>query len=149
MVANSRDLLAGLFFMAVGAIVMAFARDYGLGSLAHVGPGFFPMVLAIAMMLLGAAIAILSLRDRRTHRIALSWRPLVVVTAAVFLFAFGLETLGLFLSVAVLVAVSRLARAGETWMETAALALASAAVAAFLFGYALGLPVPLWPALAG
>ncbi|MEW6254964.1 MAG: tripartite tricarboxylate transporter TctB family protein [Pseudomonadota bacterium] len=148
MVANGRDLLAGLFFIAVGAVVMVMAQDYGRGTLAHVGPGFFPMVLAAAMMLLGAAIALLAVKDRVAAPLLVVWRPLAVITLAVALFALALDTLGLFLAVAILVGVSRLARRGEAWVETLLLSLVGAGVAVGLFGYLLALPVRLWPSFA-
>lgn len=149
MLANSRDFCAGLFFIAVGVAVFVIARNYGIGSLAHLGPGFFPMLLGALLVALGLAIGGVALRERGAARISLSWRPLIIISMAVAIFALGLDALGLFLAVALLVTVSRLARPGESWIESGVLALGSAAVASVLFWYVLGLPVPLWPALVG
>ncbi len=146
MLANSRDFFTGLFFVAVGTAVFVIARGYGMGTLAQLGPGAFPMFLAVLMVGLGIAIAVTALRDKAKGMFALSWRPLVVITAAVALFGFALEPLGLFLSVALMSLVSRAARPGQSLMESLVLAAVLAAGACFLFIALLGLPVRLWPA---
>lgn len=147
MIANKRDLAAGLMFVGIGVFVFIYAQDYGIGTPAHLGPGVFPMLLSALLTLLGLAITATALRDHVRTRITLSWRPLLVISAALALFGFGLETLGLFAVVALLVLVSRFARPGEFFLESLVLALVVAAVASLVFGVALGLPVPLWPTL--
>lgn len=146
MLANSRDFFTGLFFIVVGTGVFVIARDYGLGTTAHLGPGAFPMFLAGLMVALGVAIAVTALKDKAKGTFHLFWRPLVVITAAVVLFGFALDPLGLFLAVALMSLVSRVARPGQSIVESIVLALLLAAGASFLFISLLGLPVPLWPA---
>jgi hypothetical protein len=148
MVANVRDVLAGLFFVAVGVAVFLLSRGYGIGTPAHLGPGVFPMLLSGLLVALGIAIALVAVRDKVAAAVGLSWRPLLLVTAAVGVFGFGLDTLGLFASVSLMVLVSRAARSGQSVVESLVVALALGAVASFLFYYLLGLPVPLWPAFA-
>lgn len=148
MVANVRDVLAGLFFVAVGVVVFLLSRGYGIGTPAHLGPGVFPMLLSGLLVALGIAIALVAVRDKVAAAVGLSWRPLLLVTAAVGVFGFGLDTLGLFASVSLMVLVSRAARSGQSVVESLVVALALGAVASFLFYYLLGLPVPLWPAFA-
>ncbi|MBB6307200.1 tripartite tricarboxylate transporter TctB family protein [Xanthobacter tagetidis] len=148
MVANVRDVLAGLFFVAVGVAVFLLSRGYGIGTPAHLGPGVFPMLLSGLLVALGIAIALVAVRDKVAAAVGLSWRPLLLVTAAVGVFGFGLDTLGLFASVALMVLVSRAARSGQSVMESLVMALVLGAAASFLFYYLLGLPVPLWPAFA-
>lgn len=148
MVANTRDVLAGLFFVAVGVAVFVLSRGYGIGTPAHLGPGVFPMLLAGLLVALGAAIALVAIRDKAAAALRLSWRPLLLVTAAVCLFGFGLDLLGLFAAVALMVLVSRVARSGQGLVESLVIAATLGAAASFLFYFLLGLPVPLWPAFA-
>lgn len=148
MLANSRDFFTGLFFVAVGTAIFVIARDYGMGTMAQLGPGAFPMFLAVLMMGLGGAIAVTALRDKTKGIFQLCWRPLVVITAAVALFGFALEPLGLFVSVALMSLVSRVARPGQSPMESLVLAALLAAGACVVFITLLGLPVRLWPAFA-
>lgn len=149
MLANSRDFFTGLFFVAVGAAIFVVARDYGMGTMAQLGPGAFPMFLAVLMVGLGGAIAATALRDKARSIFHLCWRPLVVITAAVALFGLALEPLGLFVTVALMSLVSRVARPGQSPVESLVLALILAAGACFLFITLLGLPVRLWPAFIG
>ncbi len=145
MIANKRDVLAGLMFVGIGIFVFIFAQDYGIGTAAHLGPGVFPMLLSALLTLLGLTITVVALRDHTRTHVTLSWRPLIVISAALLLFGFGLDSLGLFVVVALLVVISRFARAGENIIESVILALVVAAVASLVFVVALGLPVPLWP----
>lgn len=149
MLANSRDVFAGLFFVAVGVGVFILSRGYGIGTPAHLGPGVFPMLLSGLLVALGLAIAIVAMRERAAAALTLSWRPLVVITAAVALFGFALEPLGLLAVVAILVLLSRVARPGQGVVESLVLAFGVAAVASVLFSTVLGLPVPVWPAFVG
>ena len=148
MVANTRDVLAGLFFVAVGVAVFVLSRGYGIGTPAHLGPGLFPMLLAGLLVALGLAIALVAMKDKAAAAVALSWRPLALITAAVVLFGLALDALGLFAAVALMVLVSRVARAGQSLLESVVIAAGLGAAASVLFYYLLGLPVPLWPAFA-
>lgn len=146
MLANSRDFFTGLFFIAIGAGIFVVAHDYGMGTPARLGPGAFPMFLAVLMVGLGIAIAVTALKDKVKGAFSLSWRPLGVITTAVALFGVALQPLGLFLCVALMTLVSRVARPGQPPLESVVLAMLLAAGASFLFITLLGLPVPLWPA---
>lgn len=51
------ELADGLVTAAVGAAVLVFASRYPLGDVGHPGPGMWPSILAVALLVLGAAIA--------------------------------------------------------------------------------------------
>lgn len=54
---NKKDLAAGLLFVAIGAATIIGASDYPLGTIRSIGPGYFPIMLGIALALLGADVA--------------------------------------------------------------------------------------------
>src|ERR1700680_1404751 len=56
-----RDLLCGVLFVALGAATLFYARQYPLGSLTDMGPGYFPTILGAALVIFGATIGIGSL----------------------------------------------------------------------------------------
>jgi hypothetical protein len=53
---RKRDFYAGTLMIALGCAVILQARTYTLGTLMHMGPGFFPLILGVVMTLLGVLI---------------------------------------------------------------------------------------------
>ena len=53
---RKRDFYAGGLMMLVGAGVIVQSSAYNLGTLMHMGPGFFPMTLGVILTLLGLLI---------------------------------------------------------------------------------------------
>ena len=51
---SQKDFFAGLMFTGVGGSFAAGASQYTLGSGAKMGPGYFPFLLGIVMIVLGA-----------------------------------------------------------------------------------------------
>ena len=63
-IGNPRDFLAGLLFVAIGIATVIGASDYPLGTIRNIGPGYYPILLGIALTLLGGAIAFKGLKIR-------------------------------------------------------------------------------------
>ena len=51
-----RDVVGGLLVVAIGAGFFLFGRELEMGTSFRMGPGYFPTILSVLMMLLGAAI---------------------------------------------------------------------------------------------
>lgn len=58
----AQNLIGGLLTIALGVAVLAMARHYPMGSLLRMGPGFFPCVIAVLIVLLGLAMTASGLR---------------------------------------------------------------------------------------
>ena len=127
-ITNKRDFLAGLMFFAFGAVAMALASNYRMGTPVRMGAGFFPMILTGILIALGLAIMASAVRSGEDARPQLAWRPLLVVPVVTAAFALLINTAGLFLSAAFVVVGSRFARPGHPWMETLILALGTTIV---------------------
>ena len=61
-VRSPKDFVAGLMFIAVGIAAIVIASNYTLGTAARMGPGYFPRILGILMIVLGAILALRSLQ---------------------------------------------------------------------------------------
>ena len=59
---HPKDFVAGLLFVAVGIAAIVIAANYPLGTAARMGPGYFPRILGILLILLGSALALRALR---------------------------------------------------------------------------------------
>ena len=141
----NRDLWAGVIFIAFGVAGAVIARGYPLGTAARMGPGYFPTVLGILLIVLGVAIVARGLRNRRQLWPSWDVRSALGVLSAVCVFAAAIRPLGLVIAAAATLAVACLASRRYPLREAAAVVGALVLVSALLFVQALGLPLHLWP----
>jgi len=148
-VVNSEWIPPGLFFIALGTAALWISRDYPLGTLNRMGPGYFPRMLSFGMIALGAAIV---LRGLSGLAAVPSTRPQLdrsmwLVPASMAVFGFSVEPLGLVVALALTMAVAgvahRQARLKEVALSTAFLI----ALSILIFVVVLKLPLRLWPGL--
>jgi hypothetical protein len=142
---NTKDLASGAFFVAIGIAYLWMAwTQLSMGTAVDMGPGYFPIVLSSILVLFGAAIAIRGLRTARDGDFGcFPWRAVGMLTLATVVFAAFFERLGMLPGVFVLAFLAALASPTiAAWKA----ALTSACLAVFctlVFGYGIGLPVPL------
>jgi hypothetical protein len=137
---NKADLAAGLLFIFFGAVFSLSALDLDMGTTLRMGPGYFPVVLALVLMGLGLAIVISAFATVGEAIGQFAWRGMVLILAApVF---FGLTVRGLGFVPAVFVTTLIAAFAGPKLRLPGALALALGVTVftTLVFSYGLGLP---------
>jgi hypothetical protein len=139
------DLLSGLFFISVGGIAIGVGASYRLGTPDDMGPGFFPVMLGVALLLLGIAVAVLSARQGGDALAAIKVRPIIVVLGAVVAFGVLIDRLGIVLTIGVIVALCTLAGWRTNIREQLILFLCLAVLVPGVFVVGLNLPMPLWP----
>jgi hypothetical protein len=148
-VVNSEWIPPGLFFIALGTAALWISRDYPLGDLNRMGPGYFPRMLSLGMIGLGGVIFLkglfeLAAADRVGIRVD---RSLWLVPGSMAVFGFSVEPLGLVaalvLTMAVAGAAHRQARLKDVAFTTAFLI----ALSILIFVVILKLPLRLWPSL--
>jgi hypothetical protein len=143
-VKDQRDFWSGILFIAFGCAGLWIGRSYAVGTLVRMGPGFFPMMMSLALAGVGGFLLARSLvvAGEPLERSAI-WPQLLILGAIV---AFGLliERVGIAVAVMAVAAVSGIAAQGLRWFELIALALAMSAISVALFVYLLGQPIPVW-----
>jgi hypothetical protein len=140
-----REGLAGAFVITIGLLLYFLVHDYPRGRISEFGPGFVPWAASIGLMLLGAAM-LARAWAHTGEKLNLAVRPAVVLLpAAMAIFAFGVERFGLALTAAAGVFVASLASDESSIGERIVLSLGLAALVTLIFGYALGMTMPLWP----
>jgi putative tricarboxylic transport membrane protein len=141
----SRDLVSGLFWLAVAIFVAGQGLSFNLGSLSRPGSGFFPFWGGVVLGVLSLVLIVRSFR-----RVAAgprirpeSWKPLVVV-GALLAYLLLLEPLG-FVSVTFLflLLLFRLERRG--WAFSAASAAIGTLASYGLFQVWLKTQLPTGP----
>ena len=142
---NSRDFWSGVLFTLLGAGALAVGSKYTLGTAARMGPGYFPRILGILLIVLGVTIAVRALRVRGEAMPRLRLRPLVVVLGRVVLFGAIVRPLGVALSTVILIVAASAASPEVRPREALVAGLLLAALAVGVFVIGLQLQLPIWP----
>src|SRR5438105_800234 len=103
---HPKDFWAGLVFLACGIAAIVIGSNYPLGTAARMGPGYFPRILGILLILLGAALTLRALRLKGEPVPRWKWRPTLVVLGSVVAFGLIVTHVGLVLSTIVLIVLS-------------------------------------------
>ncbi len=168
---SERDFWSGLMFVVVGVVFAVGATNYSMGPAcppqaacaadlwarlaqlsASPGAGYFPLGLSVLLACLGALVLFkaLTIESQAGDPIgAFAWRPLLVIVAGIAIFGAMLETVGLALTVPVLIGVSSLAADEYRWKEVLVNALVLTVFAWLIFVVGLKLTIPVWPSFVG
>jgi hypothetical protein len=94
---KNRDVLSGLLFILVGAFVAIKAyNDYPVGTLARMGPGYFPLILGVALALVGVVVIALALNVQGLDlKPNFGARTFVAVLLSALVFGLLVERVGL------------------------------------------------------
>jgi hypothetical protein len=144
-----KDFWSGVLFVAVGSAAVVLSARYSLGTAARMGPGYFPRILGILMVVLGLVLALRSFKLEGPPVPPWIWRPTLVVLGSVVLFAAIVQPVGVALSTVILILVAS-AASHEFHLREALISgvlLATLAVGVFVVG--LKLQLPIWPAFFG
>jgi hypothetical protein len=140
-----RDVIGGLLVMAIGAGFLLFGRELEMGSSFRMGPGYFPTVLSLLMIALGAVLTALAWRAQPEEGAFahVPWRGLLLILGATVFFGLALRGLGLAPVLVLAVLATAWASRYAGWRSSVPLALGLAVFCSVLFVKLLGLPLPL------
>lgn len=141
---NQQDVAAGSIFIAIGAWFAYSALQLELGTPLRMGPGFFPLALAIILIALGIAISLRSFVDDLEPLAFVPLRSLALILLPPILFGATVRGLGLVPSLAMVVFMAGFASRRMTLPFAFGLTLGLTAFCVAVFYYALGLTLPLF-----
>ena len=141
--ANSKDLSAGLLFIAVAALFAAGTMELDLGTPLRLGPGAFPLLLAGVLALLGLIIIAQAFRHPSAPVVAIPWRGIVLIVLAPVVFGLTVRGFGLVVSIALVVVVSAFASHRMSLKLAIALTIGLTVFCVLVFNVGLGLPLRL------
>lgn len=140
------DLIGAGITLALGVYVIAASADYDMGQLRDMGPGYFPRLIGIGLILLGGLLAALTLKKPGTQfgseRPALS--SVLLIAASLLSFALLIERNGLFPALFVAVLLSTFASDNRNVIRSLVLSALTAAGSCVVFIYALGLSMKVF-----
>jgi len=145
---NPKDFFAGALFIAIGIATILLGTRYTLGSAARMGPGYFPRILGILLIVLGGILAARSFRFAGSRFAAFRWRPTLIVLGSVVLFGAIVRPLGVALSTVILIVAASAASHEFRPRESLVVGVLLAALAVGVFVVGLQLQLPIWPGQA-
>lgn len=132
--------ICGALFVGVGVFFAMQSLDLEVGTAFRMGPGYFPLLLAGTLILLGIVILIQATRVEGEPIGPIAWRGMFfILPAPIF---FGLTVRGLGFVPSIFLAALIAAFASQKMKPATALVLAAGLTlfAVVVFSYALGLP---------
>jgi putative tricarboxylic transport membrane protein len=144
-VRNQQDLAAGLLFLAIACFALWVAWDYPIGTAVRMSSGYFPRLLCLVLLLLGAFVALRALAVDGPALTPVRPRPVVLVTAAIVVFAYAVQTLGLVFATMLLVIIGGYASPRVRLLEMTAAGVVLAGLTIAIFVWGIGLAIPVWP----
>ena len=142
---SPKDFWAGVLFVLTGVAAILIGSRYNLGTAARMGPGYFPRILGMLLIVLGGILALRAMRTNGPPIPAWRWRPTLVVLGSVVLFGLIVNRVGLALSTVILIVLASAASTELRWKEALVSGLLLAALAVGVFIIGLKLQLPIWP----
>lgn len=137
---DTTNALCGAIFLATGGFFALQSLDLDLGTAFRMGPGYFPFVLSIILMVLGAVIIVHSTKADGEPIGPIAWRGMCLILPAPVFFGLTVRGLGF---VPALFFCALIASFASARMRVVPAILLSAALTAFsvvVFAWGLGLP---------
>jgi predicted MFS family arabinose efflux permease len=138
---NDRNLLRGLVLCAIAMAFGLTSFKYPIGDFARAGPGLFPLMVSVLLLLVGIATVV---RSRFSEKVPLgfSLRNICIIIAALCGFSLASHFIDMMAGVVVLVFVASLAANSRSWVRNVKIAV-GLIIVAYCFQRFLGLQLPL------
>lgn len=150
---NRADFAAGIIFVLFGLGFGISALDLEMGTTLRMGPGYFPMVLAVLLTGLGLAIVATSFRTTGEAVGIYAWRGMVFILGAPVFFGLTVRGLGFVPSIFLTTLLAAFAALKLKPAQTVLLAVVVTIFCTLVFSIALGLPFrrfgPWLPVMGG
>ena len=139
-IVDPAEALCGAIFIGLGIAFAWQSYELDIGTAFRMGPGYFPLLLALVLIVLGAVIFFRSTRVQGEAIGAIAWRGIFFILPAPIFFGFTVRGLGfvpaLFFSALIASFASHKMRPVMAVLLSVAITVFSVAV----FNYGLGLP---------
>lgn len=144
---NKRELMSAGLMMLIGLGTAAGSLEYNTGTLARMGPGFFPLMLGLMLMLVAALIIATPVGNEDEQEgppLGAQLRPWTMVTLGVVAFIFVGQYGGLVPAAFTLIVISAMGDKNNSLLGSIILAICVTAVAVAIFHYGMKMQFPLF-----
>jgi hypothetical protein len=142
--ASVKDIICGLVFIGLAAAFGFAAAGYEIGTALRMGPGYFPLVLASALGLIGALIVFKGFSAAAADDSVgpVPWRAVICILGAIVFFGATVRGLGLGPSLFVTTFLAALASRQNSPLFALMVAAAMTILCLLIFVVGLSVPVP-------
>lgn len=151
--------VGGALVAVIAVVALMSASALGFGSLAEIGPGLFPVALAVLLLVLSLVLVGIGALKGSGEDVqapgADARRSLVAILAALAVFSLTIKgsgyipALGVTGATPLAILIAGFASRETRWLELAVFAFVLTTFCAVLFRFLLGLPLPLAPWVLG
>jgi putative tricarboxylic transport membrane protein len=141
---DPKNLICAALFVGLAALLAFNALLLPIGTAASMGPGYFPLALALILAGLGILLAVKSLRVEGSPVTDFDWRGLSLITLALAAFGASIGRLGFVPAVSLTVGTALLASPRFRLSRAIAVTTVLLAFCWAVFVLGLGLPVRLF-----
>jgi hypothetical protein len=151
--ARTKNLASGLLLIAIGAFFAWSGRDLTVSNVSNMGPGYFPLILSGALVVLGLIVlvsspkpiggaAIVEEDEPINARGNVPWRGILFLTGALLFFGLLVRPLGLGPALGGAVALSAFASRKWRVVPIVVMTVVMVVMGWAVFIKLLGMPVP-------
>ncbi|MDQ0321068.1 hypothetical protein QO002_003206 [Pararhizobium capsulatum DSM 1112] len=137
---DSTNALCGAVFVALGGFFTYQSLTLELGTALRMGPGYFPLVLAIVLVLLGVIILVQATRVEGEPIGPIAVRGMLFILPAPIFFGLTVRGLGFFVALFFTALIAAFASQRMKPLMAILLAIGITIFSVAVFSYALGLP---------
>jgi putative tricarboxylic transport membrane protein len=142
---NNNDFYSGLLLVAVATVALLYIRTLATGTVLQMGPGYFPLGLALILLGMGLCLVVKGLLTSEKAVGSFHLRPLFFILLSFAAFGVLVERAGLLLAILAQVAIAHFASVEAQWRQSLVTGILLAAASAVVFVWLLKIPVSLLP----
>lgn len=139
------DFVAAGLFIGAGLMGVWQGAELDIGEAASMGPGYFPLVLSLLLLLIGVLVFVKGVRSGHEPLARTRLRPVIAVLVAIAGFALLAKFAGFILAAVWLMAVASLADPESQWRQVVLSTVVLTLFTVLVFIVGLGMQIPLWP----
>ncbi|KQZ99493.1 hypothetical protein ASD64_14190 [Mesorhizobium sp. Root157] len=132
--------LCAAFFIGLGIFFAAQSLGLDLGTAVRMGPGYFPLLLAILLILLGVIVFLSAIKTESEPIGHIAWRGIFLILPAPIFFGLTVRGLGFVPSIFLTGLIAGFASQRMKPLTALLLSAGLTLFAVVVFSYALGLP---------
>ena len=145
--------MAGAIFVVIGLYFLLTAwSSMTIGTAGRMGPGYFPIMLAIVLILTGIGTALSGIGTRNAEFGRIRWRSMIWIVLAPIMFVATVQGLGICISLFLTTLCALMANPGVKLLSKVCHAAITSVLCTVVFKYGLEIQLPLlgsWVPFAG
>lgn len=142
---GNSDFFSGLLLVAIAVVALLYIRTLTIGTVLEMGPGYFPLGLALILLGMGLVMVVKGLTTEGLPVGRIYVRPLFFILLSFAAFGVLVERAGLVIAILVQVGIAHFASRETTWLSSAVTAGALAVASSVVFVWLLKIPVSVLP----